>query len=189
MNQHIFRPCVRIVLLPRLRLAQATEIASSPFTHNVCIVSWPANATRFGGATKKIIHVECQIYKDVGDVLETIWDFSLSRNFIQHNIVMCGAGGALDRGVRLQEEVPVAGLGDAAVDYCPTLGITTGVGVVGSRRTETGVVPTMMMVMCGRPFVLSEGGYMYVAHRKPCVSSGSSTSRTVAYCPSETPSR
>lgn len=140
MNQNVFRYAWRRGSRWRSHIKEPTEIASSPFTHNVCIVSWRANANRFGGATKKITHVECQIFKHVGDVLEPIWDFSLSKNFIQHNIVLGGAGGALDRGVRLQEKLPVAGLGDAAVDYCPTLGIAAGVGVVGSRRIEMGVV-------------------------------------------------
>ena len=53
---------------------------------------------------------------------------------------MGGPGGALERGVGLQEEVPVAGLGDAAVDYGAVFGIGGAVGVAGSRRIEPGVV-------------------------------------------------
>ena len=41
--------------------------------------------------------------------------------------------------MRLQE-VPVAGLGNAAVNYGSVFGIGGAVGVAGSRRIETGVV-------------------------------------------------
>ncbi len=49
--------------------------------------------------------------------MERRWNFSLGKDFVQHDIVVGGAGSALEPLVRLQEEVPVARLGDAAVDY------------------------------------------------------------------------
>ena len=49
--------------------------------------------------------------------MERRWNFSLGKDFVQHDIVVGGAGSAFQPLVRLQEEVTVARLGDAAVDY------------------------------------------------------------------------
>lgn len=128
MNQYIFRSCLRMSSFRGgftwrrgsrwySHIKFPTEIASSPFTYNVCIVSRRANANRFRGATKQITHAECQIFGHVGNVIELTWNFSLGKDFVQQNMVVGGAGSALESLVRLQEEVPVARLGDAAVDY------------------------------------------------------------------------
>lgn len=45
------------------------------------------------------------------------WDFPLGKDFVQHDIVMGRTGDTLERSLRLQGEVPVAGLRDAAVNY------------------------------------------------------------------------
>ena len=82
---------------------------------------------------------------------------------------MGGAGGALDRGVRLQEKVPVADRGDAAIDYCLTLGIAAGVGVVGSRRIETGVVALTDDDDGDVRETLLPIRRVDIAHRKPCI--------------------
>lgn len=127
MNQHIFLSCLRISSFGDFtwsrgsrwysHIKDPTEIASSPFTYNVCIVSRRANANRFRGATKQITHAECQIFEHVRDGMERRWNFSLGKDFVQHDIVVGGAGSTLESLVRLQEGVPVARLGDAAVDY------------------------------------------------------------------------
>lgn len=68
-------------------------------------------------------------------------DFSLGKDFVQHDIVVGRAGSALNSLVRLLEEVPVARLCDAAIDHGATHGIAVGaVGFGNSRRIETGVV-------------------------------------------------
>ncbi len=150
MNQHVFRPCLWMSSIAQYTLRwssrgrdsikKPTEIASGPFTHNICIVSGRADANSFGGATEKIAYAVCQIFEHVRDVLEGRWNFALGEDFVEHDVVVGGAGGALERGVGLQEEVPVAGLGDAAVDYGAVLGIGGAVGVAGSRGIEPGVV-------------------------------------------------
>jgi len=91
MNQHIFRPCLWMSSFAHLTLRwgsrwckcikEPTKIASSPFAHNVCIVSGRTNAHSFGGATEKVAHAMCQIFKYVGDVLERRWDLPLGKDF------------------------------------------------------------------------------------------------------------
>jgi len=53
----------------------------------------------------------CQIFEHVSDVLEGRWNSTPGKDFVEHDVVVGGPGGASERGVGLQEEVPVAGLG------------------------------------------------------------------------------
>ena len=146
MNRHSFRTCpipryaLRWSAQRRRCVKKLREVTSSPLAHHVRIVSRRADADGFGGATEKIAHVVRQILEHVGHVLKRRFHVALGKDFVEHDVVVSGPRGALERGVRLQEEIPVAGLGNSAVDYSAVSSIGGVVGATDSRRIETGVV-------------------------------------------------
>ncbi len=71
----------------------------------------------------------CQVLEHIRGVLVRRSDLALGEDLIQHDVVVGWACRALDGGMGLYEEVPIAGFGDAAIDAGAVFGVARAIGV------------------------------------------------------------
>ena len=122
-------------------IKKVAQVAPSSLTHQIGIVSRRANADGFGGTAEEVAHVVREVLEGVGGILEGGLDLGATEDLVEDGVVVGGTGGALDGGVGLEEEVPVAGFGDAAVDDGAVLRVRGPVGVFLLDGVEARVVP------------------------------------------------
>jgi hypothetical protein len=119
---------------------QPAQVAPGSLTHEICIVSRGTNTDGLGCTAEEVTHVVCQVLEGVGGVVEGRLYLTTSEYFVEDRVIMGRTSGALDRGVGLQEEVPVPSFGDATVDNGAVLRVRRAVGVFFPGRVKSGVV-------------------------------------------------
>lgn len=107
-----------------------SQVASSPVTDQVGVISWRTDADRLGGPSKEITKIVHQILDYVCRVPERWCHPSNPKNLVVNNIIMSGTRSPLECRVGLQEEIPVASLCHSAIHDGPILRIGRSVGVV-----------------------------------------------------------
>ena len=125
---------------PQRRLEHPAEIAPRPITDQISVVGRRANTHRLGRAPEQVAQIVGQVLEGVGGAHERGLHAALAEDLVVDDVVMRRPSGALEGGVGLQEEIPVAGLGDAAVDDGAVLWVARAVGVLRSGGVEAGVV-------------------------------------------------
>lgn len=108
-------------------------------TDEISVVRRGANAHSFGGPSKQITHIVRQVLEGIRSGLELWRQLQIAENLIVNDVVVSWSGSALNRGVRLEEEVPVASLGDAAVNHRTIHRVTPAVCIFVPRRVEASV--------------------------------------------------
>jgi hypothetical protein len=125
----------------RRRVIQVTQVAPCSSADEIGVICRRTDADGLGGSAKEVAHVVAEGFDDVGGVLEGLLRTWLpTENLVVDDIVVRRSGSTLDGGVSLEEEVPIAGLADAAVDNGAVLWVPRPVRVFLSGWVEAHVV-------------------------------------------------
>lgn len=116
------------------RIELLTEVAARTGTHQIGVVRRRTDADSLSGPAEEVAQVVRENLQDIrGTEIACLGGLRGVRgveNLVPDGEVVCGTRGSLQGGVCLQVEVPVAGLGDAAVDDGARLGVE---GLFGFR--------------------------------------------------------
>lgn len=126
-------------------LEQISVVQPGALTHDVGIVRWRTDAHSLRSAAKGVAERLRKLFNLVGDILALATG---SKDLVQHDYVVCGAAGALDHVVRLQEEIPHTLFGHAAIDNGAGLEIATKpAAVVGVHVLVAGWVEARVVTL------------------------------------------
>lgn len=126
-------------------LEKISIVQPGALTRDVGIVRWRADAHSLGSASKGVTEGLCELFDLVGNVLALATG---SKDLVQHYHVVRGAAGSLDHVVRLQEEIPHALFGHAAIDNGAGLEISTeSAAVVGVHVLVASWVEARMVAL------------------------------------------
>lgn len=124
----------------RCWIKDTAQVAAGSSADQVRVIGRRTDTHSPGGTAEQIAQSVGEILEDIRRVLEGGDGFLVGEDLVPDGKVVGRTGGALDGGVSLEVEVPVAGLCDAAVDDGAVLGVGGAVGVLVAGGVEAGVM-------------------------------------------------
>ena len=125
----------------RRRGEHPAEVTSRPIADEIRIIRRGTPAHSLCCPPEKVAQIVGQVLERVGGAREGRLHLALAENLVVNDVVMRRPGGALDRGVCLQEKIPVAGFGYAAIDDGTVWWVPGAIGLFLLRWVEARVVP------------------------------------------------